>query len=76
MRVAVLAESFLPHMNGVTGSVLEVLRHLERTGHETLVVAPRAGEVTADLHGAHAEFVPSLPMPSYPEVRADRCGRT
>lgn len=69
MRVAVLAESFLPHMNGVTGSVLEVLRHLERTGHETLVVAPRAGEVTADLHGAHAEFVPSLPMPSYPEVR-------
>ena len=69
VRVAVLAESFLPHMNGVTGSVLEVLRHLERTGHETLVVAPRAGEVTEDLHGARAEFVPSLPMPSYPAVR-------
>ncbi len=56
-------------MNGVTGSVLEVLRHLERTGHDTLVVAPRAGDVTADLHGARAEFVPSLPMPSYPAVR-------
>ncbi|WP_203582208.1 GDSL-type esterase/lipase family protein [Microbacterium hibisci] len=69
MRVALLAESFLPHMNGVTGSVLHVLRHLAAEGHETLVIAPRAGEITADLHGARTELLRSVPLPSYPEVR-------
>ncbi|WP_307481388.1 glycosyltransferase [Microbacterium trichothecenolyticum] len=69
MRVALLAESFLPHMNGVTGSVLHVLRHLAEAGHETLVIAPKAGDVTADLHGARAELLRSVPLPSYPEVR-------
>lgn len=69
MRVALLAESFLPHMNGVTGSVLQVLRHLAAEGHETLVIAPRAREVTDDLHGARTELLRSVPLPSYPEVR-------
>lgn len=69
VRVALLAESFLPHMNGVTGSVLQVLRHLEAEGHETLVIAPKAGEVTADLHGARTELLRSVPLPSYPDVR-------
>jgi phosphatidylinositol alpha 1,6-mannosyltransferase len=69
VRVALLAESFLPHMNGVTGSVLQVLRHLAAEGHETLVIAPRSGEVTADLHGARTELLRSVPLPSYPEVR-------
>ncbi|MCC2033819.1 glycosyltransferase [Microbacterium allomyrinae] len=69
MRVALLAESFLPHMNGVTGSVLHVLRHLASEGHQTLVIAPRSGEITADLHGARTELLRSVPLPSYPDVR-------
>ncbi|MGP3535236.1 glycosyltransferase [Microbacterium sp. RD1] len=69
MRVALLAESFLPHMNGVTGSVLHVLRHLAASGHETLVIAPRAGEFDADLSGAHTALLRSVPLPSYPQVR-------
>lgn len=56
-------------MNGVTGSVLHVLRHLAAEGHETLVIAPRAGEITADLHGARTELLRSVPLPSYPDVR-------
>nr|WP_198426182.1 GDSL-type esterase/lipase family protein [Microbacterium ureisolvens] len=56
-------------MNGVTGSVLHVLRHLAVEGHETLVIAPRAGEITTDLHGARTELLRSAPLPSYPEVR-------
>ncbi|WP_248240923.1 glycosyltransferase [Microbacterium kunmingense] len=74
MRVAVIAESFLPHMNGVTGSVLQILHHLSAAGHETLVIAPSAGGasdemVVAGLWGADARLLRSVPLPSYPEVR-------
>lgn len=69
MRVAVLAESFLPHMNGVTGSVLQIVSHFAREGHEVLVIAPRTGDVTADLRGARTELLRSVPLPSYPDVR-------
>ncbi|WP_430646214.1 glycosyltransferase [Agromyces sp. GXS1127] len=74
MRVALLAESFLPHMNGVTHSLLQVLRHFERQGHEALVIAPRSGPVDHGLHGARAEFLRSVPMPGYPEVRVGFAG--
>jgi len=69
VRVALLAESFLPHMNGVTGSVLQVLRHLEREGHDALVIAPGAGDSDEPLHGARTALLRSVPLPSYPEVR-------
>ena len=69
VKVVLLAESFLPHMNGVTHSLLQVLRHLERRGDEALVVAPRSGPVDHGLHGARAAFLRSVPLPGYPEVR-------
>lgn len=74
MRVALLAESFLPHMNGVTHSLLQVLSHLEHRGHEALVIAPRSGPVDHGLHGARAAFLRSVPMPGYPEVRVTFAG--
>ncbi|WP_317451776.1 glycosyltransferase [Microbacterium sp. NIBRBAC000506063] len=56
-------------MNGVTGSVLHILRHLERRGHEALVLAPRAAGMPDDVHGARVEPVSSMALPGYRDVR-------
>ena len=69
VRVAIVTESFLPHMNGVTGSVLQILRHLQRTGHEAHVIAPDAVGIPAEEHGARIEPVASLALPGYRNVR-------
>ncbi|HEX5510291.1 MAG TPA: glycosyltransferase, partial [Actinomycetales bacterium] len=67
MRVAIVAESFLPSVNGVTNSVLRVLQHLEKLGHQTLLLAP--GEPPPSVHGARVVSLPSLPLPTYTEFR-------
>lgn len=69
VRVAIVTESFLPHMNGVTGSVLQILRHLERTGHDAHVIAPDATGIPESVHGAKIEPVVSIPLPGYRNVR-------
>ena len=61
-------------MNGVTHSLLQVLHHLERRGHEALVVAPRSGPIDRPLHGARTVLLPSVPLPSYPDVRVTLTG--
>lgn len=67
MRVAIFAESFLPQVNGVSNSVIRVLEHLRRTGHEALVIAPDnpPGEPHADREhdGIRVHRTPSRMFP-------------
>ncbi|WP_159620592.1 glycosyltransferase family 4 protein [Ruania rhizosphaerae] len=58
MRVAVVTESFLPSLNGVTTSVLRVLDHLAEQGHQAIVVCP--GPAPREYAGFPVFPVPAL----------------
>ena len=66
MRVGIVAESFLPNINGVTNSVLRVLEHLKEEGHEAIVIAPGARdfqEEVPDYLGFPIVRVPTVMIP-------------
>ncbi|MFM9272676.1 glycosyltransferase family 4 protein [Pseudarthrobacter sp. NKDBFgelt] len=71
MRIAIVAESFLPLMNGVTHSILRVLEHLENRGDDVLVIAPSTldGEAPERVRGAEILRLPAVPLAGYANVR-------
>ena len=64
MKVAIVTESFLPQVNGVTNSVLRVVEHLSTLGHEALVIAPESIGGPKEYCGARVKRVPALPLNS------------
>lgn len=62
VRIAVVAESFLPNVNGVSHSVVRVAEHLRRTGHPVLIVAPGGADAT-EHDGVPVHRVPAVDVP-------------
>ncbi|BCB79657.1 glycosyltransferase family 1 protein [Phytohabitans flavus] len=72
MRIAIIAESFPPDVNGVAHSVVRIAEHLVKRGHTPLVIAPAPASSTRGLTGAHpfpVIRVPSVPLPRYRSLR-------
>src|SRR5699024_9800316 len=70
VRGAVIAESFLPQMNGVRHSLLRLLDHLAERGDDALDIAPRSrGDRPREVSGARIVRVTGLAMPLYRKVR-------
>lgn len=67
MRIALICETFLPDINGVTTTLCRLLEHLQSAGHEALLFAP-AG---APDSYADTPIIPlsGVPFPLYPEVK-------
>ncbi|KAB2810531.1 glycosyltransferase family 1 protein [Pimelobacter simplex] len=66
LRVLVVAESFLPQINGVTNSVRRVLEHLAAEGHEAELVAPTGPDTYAGFRVRRAR---GANLPFYPDFR-------
>lgn len=71
VKVALVAESFLPHSNGVTNSLLRVIDHLAARGDEAMVIAPESGGPAGPDRYSIASItrMPAMGWPGYRDVR-------
>jgi phosphatidylinositol alpha 1,6-mannosyltransferase len=67
LRIAIVAESFLPNVNGVTNSVLRIVEHMRGAGHEVIVIAPGPGDDTYE--GVPVARVRAIDLPGYDDLR-------
>jgi phosphatidylinositol alpha 1,6-mannosyltransferase len=64
VRVAIVTESFLPYLNGVTTSVCRVVECLRDGGHEVVIVAPRPAPTSYAGYAVHG--LASVPVRQFP----------
>lgn len=75
MRIALIAETFTPAVNGVVNSVLHVADNLARRGHTPMVVAPSGADyVSRSGYPIPVVTVPAMTLPGYRQLQVGRPG--
>jgi len=70
VRIALVSDTYLPQVNGVTTVVHRIVQTARAAGHAVAVVAPRYPHGSGGDGGGGDELrVPSLPFPPYPSIR-------
>lgn len=68
MRVALFTETFLPKVDGIVTVVCLLLDHLAQRGVESVIVAPRLGDVR-QYASTRVIGVSGVTLPLYPELK-------
>jgi glycosyltransferase involved in cell wall biosynthesis len=68
MRVALFTETFLPKVDGIVTVTCLLLDHLAQRGIESVIVAPRLGEVQTYAN-TQVIGVSGMTLPLYPELK-------
>jgi phosphatidylinositol alpha 1,6-mannosyltransferase len=66
VRIAIVAESFLPQVNGVSNTVRHLTEQLSAAGHKLMVIAPGHGSLRHA--GCPVVRVRSVPLPWYRDL--------
>lgn len=67
MRIVLFTETFLPKVDGIVTRLSHTVDHLQRMGHQVLVISPDGG--LQEYKGAKIFGVPGFPLPLYPELK-------
>ena len=67
MRIALFTETFLPKIDGIVTRLKHTVEHLQRQGHQVLVISPDGG--IKEYKGAKVYGVAGIPLPLYPELK-------
>ena len=60
MRIAIITESFLPSINGVTNSVIQARKSLLSHGYDVLIIAPDGGPTADTYEGSKLVRLPAV----------------
>ncbi|MFN8372597.1 MAG: glycosyltransferase [Anaerolineae bacterium] len=71
MNIAIFTDVFLPKIDGIVTSTIELATEFARQGHQVLIIAPKSQGVPDALPEKKIRllYVPSLPSFMYPEMR-------
>lgn len=74
MRISIFTDNFLPKVDGIVTRLTMTVQQLTAGGDQVQIFCPKGAP--ADYHGAEIVGLPSVRLPSYPEVKLGLPTRT